>query len=182
MSKKESLPTLEASNVVDLSESKDSPNEFDLSVLKSDIENQEKEVKEAIQQDLINKANLQKDTEIIPVNAENNADFAESLSGLLEFAFSFLNKKLERVEVSQFDKQFINDFIEKLLKLIPNDQMSKIKNFIGAGNKSNSAKNIFKIFAFLSFISQELYKRFDEYQAFKKLQKVESANKLTGAS
>ena len=182
MSKKESLPTLEASNVVDLTESKETENEFDLSVLKDDIEHQAKEAKEAIQQGLINQANLQKDAEIIPETAESNADFAESLEGLLEFAFSFLNKKLERVDVSQFDKNFINDFVEKLMKLIPNDQMDKIKKFIGAGNKSNSAKNVFKIFAFLSFISQELYKRYDEYQTYKKVKNVELVNKATGAT
>ena len=175
MLKKESNVVVSDSEVIDLTENSSSDNEFDLSVLKKDIDNAEKEAKEAINESMINQANLQKDTENIQVETENNLDFSESLVELLEFGFSFLNKKLERVDVSQFDKEFINDFVEKLMKLIPSNQLDKVKNFIGAGNKSNSAKNIFKIFAFLSFISQELYKRFDEYQAFKKVQKVKGA-------
>lgn len=168
MVKKENIDEIEPSNVVELSETIISDEQFDLTVLKSDIENAEREAKDAISQKIIDQANFQQETEIVQQEAEKIQTFKESLNEALEFLFSFVNRKLEKMDVSKFDTKFIDEFVEKLLKTVPKDQMNVVEKFLGAGDKSKASVQIFRIVKLLMFLSQEVYKRFDEYELYRK--------------
>lgn len=163
MSKKEKVENIEPSNVVELSEIIVSDDEFDLTVLRSDIENAEKEAKNAINQEIIDKATFQQET-------EKTQTFKESIIEALEFLFSFVNRKLEKRDISKFDIKFIDELTEKILKLIPKDQLVNVEKFLGAGDKSKASVQIFRIVKLLMFISQEIYKRFDEYELYREAQ------------
>ncbi|MHA1292222.1 MAG: hypothetical protein ACTSQJ_06090 [Promethearchaeota archaeon] len=167
MSKKEKIENLESNENIDLSETIDSVDEFDLSVLKSDIENAEREAKNAINQKIIDQANFQKETENVQQEIEKIQTFKESVMEALEFLFSFVNRKLEKMDVSKFDSEFIEQFTEKFLKIIPKDQMSNVEEFLGAGDKSKASLQIFRVVKFLMFLSKEIYKRIDEYAIYR---------------
>jgi len=181
MVKKENIENTDVVIVSEVSENIADDNQFDLSVLKTDIEKAEKEAKEAIQQELINKANFQKESKILEVQAESIQDFEEEFKDFLEFIFSFLNKYFEKIDVSKLDSEFTSEFTTKLFALIPKEQLDNVKKFIGAGNKTNASKNIFKVMKFIYFISQEIYKRFDEYKLYKKTHNVgkKKGNQIT---
>lgn len=177
MVKKEKSDMIEVAEIIEPSENIASDNEFDLSVLKSDIENAEKEAKEAIQKKLIEQADFQKDTENIQEEAETLESFEEILKEFLEFLFEFPNKYFEKKDISKLDTDFTNDFTDKLIAIIPKNQMEVVKKFIGAGSKAGAAKRLFRISRFIMFVSKELYKRYDEYTEWKKTHKTDKAKK-----
>jgi seryl-tRNA synthetase len=168
MSKKENDESLEVSQGLEVSETIVSDDQFDLTVLKKDIENHEREVKNAVNQTIIDKANFQQETENLQQESERLETFQDAIKELLEFIFSFVNRPLERVDVSKFDAKFTDELTEKIMKLVPKDQMDVVQKFVGLGNKSNSAIQVLKIMKFFMFLSQELFKRFDEYNMYRK--------------
>ena len=167
MSRKDNKETENDSEVLEVSEIIEPSDEFDLSVLKSDINNAEKKLKDSINQRLIDQANEQKDDENFQEKNEKIQSFDEVVVEFLEFLFSFVNRKLDKMDVSKFDNKFANDLVEKLMPVISKDQMNKLLEYVGAGNKFDSSKRLFRISKLLMFISQEIFSRYDEYNAYR---------------
>jgi len=169
MVKTENNPNIQPTEVIEVPEIVVSNDQFDLTVLKTDLENAEREAKAAINQNIIDQANIQKDAENLQKNIENFQSINEAFKELLEFGFSFLNKSLEKVDVSTFDSKFIDEFMERLMKVIPKDQVKNFQRIIGLTDKTNTSIQLLKIGKFLMFVIQELYTRFDEYRLYRKL-------------
>jgi len=179
MVKKEKIESFEVDEVIEPSENIPSDNEFDLSVLKKDLENAEKEAKEAVNRKLIEQANIQQDTENIQQDTENIQQETENiqtvneaLKEILEFGFSFVNRRFRKVDVSSFDNKFIDELIEKLMKLIPKDQVKNFHKVIGLTDKTNLSIQLLKIGKFIMFISQELMDRYDEYIVYRDINEM----------
>ncbi|GAH57645.1 unnamed protein product, partial [marine sediment metagenome] len=89
MSKKVSKEVIEGTKPLEIDEIIEPKDEFDLSALKSDIANAEKERQELIQEKLIKQADFQKESENFQEKTEKAQNFNEWLVEFLEFLFSF---------------------------------------------------------------------------------------------
>lgn len=170
MPKKENTEVVDDNEPLEISEIIEPDNEFDLSVLKSDIENAEREAKELLQQELIDRADFQKDSENFQEKNGEPQDFDDWLIEFLEFLFSFVNRSLEKLDVSKLDKEFITEFVENLRKILPKGYIDKIQSVLDTEGKVDSSKRLFRIAKFIMFISREIYKRYDEYSLYREVQ------------
>ena len=176
MVKKESISEQEKKEAIELTENIPNSNEFDLEVLKIDIENQQDEIKELRNQELIDKANFQKTAETEKVETEKFQDFNEGIQEILQFIFRFVNNPLKKIGITPFDKAFIQDLIERFTDMLPKEAMVKIKQTLGAGVETKAGFRLMKVFKFLTFITEALFSRIDEYKEYKKVQEVDKGN------
>lgn len=170
MSKKDKTEVVDDSEPLEVSEIIQPDGEFDLSVLKSDIENAEREAKDLLQQELIDKADFQRDSENFQEKSEKSQEFDDWLIEFLEFLCSFVNRKLEKIDVSRLDKEFITGFVEKLRKILPKEYIDKIQTVLDTEGKIDSSKRLIRVAKFIMFVSQEVYKRIDEYALYREVQ------------
>lgn len=178
MVRKDNSENIEPSEALEISEVIEPADNFDISVLKNDIENAEKEAKEAVQDRLIKQADFQKESENLQVETEKVQDFKETLTELLEMVFTPINKSFEKKDISKLDNEFIDKLIDKLMKLIPKEKLHIVEKFIGAGGNAGSSLQILRIFRFISFMFKEIYNRFDEWQVYSKAHDTGKQKKL----
>lgn len=166
MVRKEKLDDIGKKEAIELIETTPSSDEFDLSVLESDIKDAEKEARDLRNQVLIKQADIQKGSETDEVDIEKIQDFNEFLQEAVEFFLEFANKPLKKIGITPFKETFVKKFIKKLLDMLPTDYVSKIKASVEITDKTKKGFRLFKIFRFMTFITKELSKRYDEYQAY----------------
>ena len=173
MVRKESLESLEGKEVVEITENGSNDNEFDLSVLKVDIENQEKEAQNLRNQELIKKADLQKTSETEQESTEKIQDINEIFQEVMEFILEFVNKPLKKIGITTFDEKFIEKFIKRLMDVIPKDIVSKIKDSVNVSKSGKHGIRLIKVFKFITFITKEMSKRYDEYMVYTDMKEVD---------
>jgi len=169
MSKKVSKKEVEGAEPLEIDEIIEPKDEFDLSILQSDIAEAEKERQELIKQQIMDQANFQKESENFREKTEKAQSFNDWLVEFIEFLFSFVNRKLAKVDVSKFDNEFVSEFVDKLTGVVPKDRIREFEAIISVEGKMDSTKRLFRISKLIMFISQEIYERWDQYVMYRKV-------------
>lgn len=178
MPKKENSENLEGSKFLEVDQIIDPSDEFDLSVLKSDFENAEKEAKETIQENMIEKADFQKDAENLQDEKEMIDDFKEMVIEILEMVFAPINRSFRKKDIDKLDNKFIEKFTDKLIRIIPKDKIDKMEAFIGISDKASKAKTYLRIVRFITFVFKEVFTRFDQYELYRETHETGKTKKL----